>query len=154
MKIGSISAFLQKERGKLSHVKPHGSLYGHTSRVEESCRALCRAIQVYGVGLIGMAGTLHEKIAKEFDIPFIPEFFADLDYSAEGSLIITRKYFSFFFLSLANNYFLFLFVQYIIYLVFHRHKGWDPEVAASRVKRALEQGTVLAIDGVTEVPVR
>src|SRR6185312_3326880 len=104
--IGALTGFLAAEGMALSHVKPHGALYGMAARLEHAAHALCDAADVFGVPLYGMAGTLHET------------FYADLDYSAEGNLIITRE-----------------------------HRAVDPEAAAARCVRAIREGKCAAIDG-------
>jgi lactam utilization protein B len=43
---------------------------------------------------MGLAGTCHQTAAEQAGVKFIAEWFADLDYSPEGKLIIT-KYASF-----------------------------------------------------------
>eukprot|EP00929_Paragymnodinium_shiwhaense_P024895 TRINITY_DN15193_c1_g1_i4.p1 TRINITY_DN15193_c1_g1~~TRINITY_DN15193_c1_g1_i4.p1 ORF type:complete len:1528 (+),score=301.75 TRINITY_DN15193_c1_g1_i4:80-4663(+) len=122
--VGALLAFLQREGVPLSHVKPHGSLYGVTSRDEQACRELFEALQTFGVPLVGMAGSFHEKLSRDYDVAFIPEFFADLEYDPAGKLIITRS-----------------------------HKSVEPAVAAARVTRALRTGSILANDGKTLVNV-
>ena len=47
---------------KLNHIKPHGALYGMAARDEEVANAVCDAAEVFGVPLLGMAGTKHEEV--------------------------------------------------------------------------------------------
>ncbi len=51
---------------------------------------VCDAAEIFGVPLFGMTGTLHEEIYQARGIPFVAEFYADLEYNAEGKLILTR----------------------------------------------------------------
>ncbi|CAF0965724.1 unnamed protein product [Didymodactylos carnosus] len=103
--VGALQAFLNKEGLPLHHVKAHGSLYSMTAHDELKCDALCKAIQYFSknrndkeirdnneIKLIGLANTYHEICAKKFNIPFLAEFFADLEYNPEGKLIITRQH--------------------------------------------------------------
>ena len=110
--VGALQAFLNKEGLPLHHVKPHGSLYSITAGDESKCDALCKAIldlsynhrenndvdqqvsENYNndIKLIGLANSYHEICAKKFNIPFIAEFFADLEYDNKGKLIIARKH--------------------------------------------------------------
>jgi UPF0271 protein len=90
--IGALKAFLDAEGMALNHIKPHGSLYGMASRDAEIAHAICDAADVYGVPLMGLSGTMHETIYAERGHAFLAEFFADLDYSDEGKLIITREH--------------------------------------------------------------
>jgi 5-oxoprolinase (ATP-hydrolysing) subunit A len=122
--IGALKGFLEAEGMGLNHIKPHGSLYGMAARQEEVAHAVCDAAAVFGVPLYGMAGTLHEKIYTERGLGFVAEFYADLDYDGNGGLIITRE-----------------------------HHAVDPEAAAGRCVRAIEEGKVKSVAG-NDVPVR
>lgn len=42
------------------------------------------------VAFVGLAGTAHQEAAEEAGVKFIAEWFADLDYSPEGKLLITQ----------------------------------------------------------------
>ena len=88
--IGALKGFLDAHGMTLNHIKPHGSLYGMASRLEHVAHAVCDAADVFRVPLLGMAGTLHETIYRQRGHEFIAEFYADLDYSDEGALVITR----------------------------------------------------------------
>src|SRR6186713_2423060 len=63
--VGALKAFLDAEGMPLNHIKPHGALYGMAARQEHVAHAVCDAASVYKVPLMGMAGTLHEKIYTE-----------------------------------------------------------------------------------------
>src|SRR6202035_3114776 len=60
--VGALKAFLDAEGMPLTHIKPHGALYGMAARSEEIAGAICDAADVFGVALLGMAGTKHEEI--------------------------------------------------------------------------------------------
>jgi len=122
--VGALKGFVESEGLRLNHIKPHGSLYGMSARSEEVANAVCDAAEKFSVPLLGMSGTLHEKVYVARGIPFLAEFYADLDYDRDGNLIITRE-----------------------------HKSVNPEQAASRVLRALREGQVKSIQG-PDVPVR
>lgn len=89
--VGALLAFLKAEGGQLDHIKAHGSLYGMTARDAELAEAIARVAADYGVPVFGMAGTEHETAAKKVGIPFVAEFYVDLGYRADGSLIIARQ---------------------------------------------------------------
>lgn len=116
--VGALTGFLEREGMPLNHIKPHGALYGMAARSEEVARAVAKAAGVFKVPLMGMAGTLHEKVYKAAGVPFISEFYADLDYAKDGSLIITRE-----------------------------HEAVDPKAAAKRALRAVEEGKVKSVQG-------
>jgi UPF0271 protein len=122
--VGALSGFLEREGMRLNHIKPHGALYGMAAHSEPVARAVASAAKVFGVPLIGMSGTLHQKIYTDEGAEFIAEFFADLDYADDGSLIITRE-----------------------------HAAVEPKAAARRVLRAISEGKVMSVHGV-DVPVR
>lgn len=122
--VGALTGFLRAEGVALSHIKPHGSLYGMAARQEPIAHAVCDAADVFGVPILGMAGTLHERIYQDRGHRLVSEFYADLDYADDGGLIITRS-----------------------------HEAKDPEKAASACLRAITDGRVKSVGGV-EVPVR
>lgn len=90
--IGALNAFLDAEELKLSHLKPHGALYGMAAKQEHVAHAICDAAEIFSVPVFGMSGTLHEEVYNLRNIEFTPELFIDLDYSDEGELLITRKH--------------------------------------------------------------
>lgn len=116
--VGSLTAFLKREGGRLSHLKPHGSLYGMLARDGELMRAAAKVAALYEVPVLGLAGTAHETVCAQVGVEFIPELYVDLDYTGAGTLIIQR-----------------------------RPHATDPAHAAERVRRVLEDGVVLADDG-------
>jgi 5-oxoprolinase (ATP-hydrolysing) subunit A len=122
--VGALKGFLDAHGVRLNHIKPHGVLYGMASRLEHAAHAICDAADVFKVPLLGMAGTLHEEIYKARGHGFIAEFYADLDYSDEGTLMITRS-----------------------------HGERDPADAAARCLRAIEEGLTKSLGG-KDIPVR
>ncbi len=90
--ISALKGFLDLADLPLNHIKPHGSLYGMSARSEEVSNAVCDVVEKFGVPLYGMSGTLHEEVSKKRGIEFLAEFYADLDYSDDGKLIITREH--------------------------------------------------------------
>jgi len=116
--VGALKAFLDAEGMALNHIKPHGALYGMAARSEEIANAICDAADVFKVPLMGMIGTCHERIYKARGHKFIAEFYTDLDYADDGSLIITRE-----------------------------HEAKDPKDAADRSVRAIKEGKVKSVGG-------
>lgn len=116
--VGALKGFLDAEGMRLNHIKPHGALYGMAARSEEIARAVAEASRPFEVPLFGMAGTEHERVYSDAGIPFVSEFYADLDYDESGRLIITRE-----------------------------HTAVDPEAAARRVVRAIREGKVRSVQG-------
>jgi len=122
--VGALAGFLREQGMELNHIKPHGALYGMAARDEEVAGAVADAAAVFGVPLMGMSGTVHERVWGESPGGFLSEYYADLDYRPDGSLIITRE-----------------------------HAAFDPEASARKAVRAVTEGVATAVDG-TEIPVR
>ncbi|KAI0794781.1 LamB/YcsF family protein [Fomes fomentarius] len=76
----------------LHGIKPHGAVYGMTACDINLAWAVVGVARLYKVPFMGLAGTCHQSAAEELSIPFIAEWFADLAYSAEGKLLITKKH--------------------------------------------------------------
>lgn len=122
--VGALSAFLAKYGTPLSHIKPHGALYGMLAGDDELMRAAAGVARKYEVPFFGLADTAHERVCAELGVPFVAELYVDLNYDAAGGLIIQR-----------------------------RPEMTDPAAAAERVERALTGRPVLAVDG-TELDLR
>lgn len=122
--VGALKAFLDMAGLPLSHLKPHGALYGMAAKQEHIAQAVADVGVHYQVPVFGLAGTLQEQVYKARGLEFCAEYYADLDYTDEGGLIITRE-----------------------------HHAVDPEIAAARCLRAVEEGKAESIDG-NEIDVR
>ena len=122
--IGALKGFLEAEGMALNHVKPHGALYGVAARDEAVANAIADAAEPFGVPLYGMADTLHEKVWTSRGLGFVAEYFTDLDYGDNGSLIITRE-----------------------------HVAHDPERSAERALRAVTEGKATTVSG-SDIPMR
>jgi 5-oxoprolinase (ATP-hydrolysing) subunit A len=116
--VGALNGFLDAEGMALNHIKPHGALYGMAARLEETAHAVADAADVFKVPLMGMINTNHQKVYTARGHAFIAEFYTDLDYNDDGSLIITRE-----------------------------HGAVDPAQAASRSVRAIKEGKVQSVGG-------
>ncbi len=87
--VGALKGFLDREMVPLSHVKPHGVLYGMMCRDYEVAEAVWRGIPKR-VPVFGLAGTNMEKAANNLGIEFWAEMYADVKYNADGMLVIDR----------------------------------------------------------------
>ncbi|MBL6455494.1 5-oxoprolinase subunit PxpA [Belnapia sp. T6] len=116
--IGALGGFLAAEGMALNHIKPHGALYGMAARLPHVAEAICDAADVFRVPILGLPGTLHESIYPARGHRFVGEFYADLDYTDAGTLIITRE-----------------------------HPPVDPAAVAARCRRAVAEGRSTGIGG-------
>lgn len=122
--VGALKAFLDAEGMPLAHIKPHGALYGMAAKSKEVAHALCDAVEVFDVPVLGMAYTAHEEVFAERGVTLVPEFYSDLEYDNSGNVIATRE-----------------------------HEAVEPEAAAQRVLRALRERSVRTAEG-KMIPVR
>lgn len=115
--VGALKGFLDAEGVPLHHVKPHGKLYGMMCRDYEIAKAVMLGIPK-GVPVFGLAGTNMEKAANDLGIPFWAEFYGDVKYNKDGSLVIDKK-----------------------------KKPWNLEDVKKHVSDQLNTQSVVAVDG-------
>jgi UPF0271 protein len=116
--VGALKGFLDAEGVPLSHIKPHGALFGMAMKDEAVAHGIADVAELFGVPLIGFAGCVQEEVYKERRVPFTCEFYADLDYDDNGWQIITIE-----------------------------HKAVDPEAVAGKVLRAVTESKTTSING-------
>ncbi len=116
--VGALAGFCAKYGVPLNHLKPHGSLYGMVAREDELMAGVAKVAADYGIPVYGLAGTAHERVARDAGVDFVAELYVDLNYDSEGRLIILRK-----------------------------PVETQPEAARDRVTRALVDNSVEAVDG-------
>ena len=122
---GALRAFLDAEDMSLTHVKPHGALYGAAATDDATAHAIAdAAVALGGIPVMGMAGTKHEQVYTARGLPFLAEYYADLEYADDGSLLITRQ-----------------------------HVAYDPQQVRDRVARVLADGVAVSQSG-KEIPMR
>jgi UPF0271 protein len=115
---GALQGFLAAEGMALSHIKPHGALYGMAQRDPEAAEAIADAANIFGVPVFGFANCAMSDVFTRRGIPFVSEFYADLDYDDHGRNVITRE-----------------------------HHAVHPQDAAERCRRAVLEGTTRALSG-------
>ena len=118
--VGALTAFLRQAGTALSHIKPHGALYGMAASQAHIAEAVADAALVYGMPVMGLCDTLHETVYRARGVGFLAEFFVDLEYADDGRLIITRS-----------------------------HDAVDPAAAAERARKAVLGGTLTTAGGRT-----
>ena len=85
---GAVRAFAEAAGAELRHVKPHGAMYSMVVDDEELAAALCAAVADLAVALL-MPPQLAFAAAST-GIRLVPEGYVDLDYDADGKLILER----------------------------------------------------------------
>lgn len=120
--LGAFGSLATAATVRMTHVKPHGALYNMAVRDDKLADAIVRAMLVVDPYLIlfAPANSALERIAVAAELRVVREVFADRNYLADGSLVPrTRSD------ALLSN----------------------PEEAAKRVLRMLQEGKVLSVDG-------
>lgn len=116
--VGALKAFLDAEGMPLNHIKPHGALYVAASRDANVAHAVADAVELFNVPVMGMPNTMHEKIYQERGLKFLAEYYTDLQYTDDGSLILTRM-----------------------------HEAVDPKLAAENCIRVIKEGVAPSASG-------
>jgi UPF0271 protein len=116
--VGALRAFLDAEGIAMSHIKPHGALFGMAQKDEAVANGIADAALAMKLPLIGYANCVMSDVFTQRGVPFTCEFYADLDYDGEGRQVITMT-----------------------------HDPVAPDVAAQKVLRAIREGRTRALDG-------
>jgi len=88
---GALRGFAAAEGTKVEHVKPHGALYVMCTQEDRYAQAVVEVMQELGGDLILLLSS--ERVAtaaRRAGIPFVLEAYIDLDYSADGTIILER----------------------------------------------------------------
>ncbi len=88
--VGAVAAFARAHGSRLTHVKPHGSLYSQAARDEALARAVARGVARFSrdLVLVGLASSVVMRRAAEAEgLRFAAEAFADRAYDAAGGLV-------------------------------------------------------------------
>lgn len=115
---GALIGFLQSEQMTLSHIKPHGALFGMAQNEPAVAEGIADAAEVFGVPVIAFADCCMSEVFTRRNIPFTCEFYVDLDYDDQGRQIISRE-----------------------------HPPVSPEAVSERVMRAVQQGLTRSVNG-------
>jgi UPF0271 protein len=89
---GALKAFADAEGVALSHIKPHGSLFGMAQRDEAIAEGIADAALVFGLPVIAFSDCAMSVVFERRGVPFSCEFYADLDYDDNGRQIITKEH--------------------------------------------------------------
>lgn len=86
--VAALKSLTESFGGRLEYVKPHGALYNTAASSEKETLAIIQAIREIddNLALMGLAGSVMQRVANEQNMPFIAEAFADRKYMADGKL--------------------------------------------------------------------
>jgi UPF0271 protein len=120
--LGIFHAIAERAGATPAHVKPHGALYNMAARRADLADAIARAIKQVDAALMLFALPESElmRAGQGHGLRVVPEFFADRNYLANGSLVPRGR------------------PDALLS---------DPEAAAARVLQMLAQGKISAVDG-------
>jgi 5-oxoprolinase (ATP-hydrolysing) subunit A len=116
--VGALDAFLRVEGVRMTHFKPHGSLFGMAMRDEATANGIADAALALELPVIGFSNCVMEEVFRARRVPYCCEFYADLDYDDRGWQIISMH-----------------------------HDPVAPEAAAARVLRAINEGRTVSVNG-------
>ena len=89
---GALKGFLDSEGIPLSHIKPHGALFGMAQRDEKIVDGIAEAALRFDVPVIAYSDCAMSEVFTRRGVPFSCEFYADLDYDDNGRQIITMNH--------------------------------------------------------------
>lgn len=88
---GALQGFATAEGARVEHVKPHGALYVMCTQEDRYAQAVVEAMKELGGDLILLLSSDRvATAAKRAGIPFVLEGYIDLDYNADGTIILER----------------------------------------------------------------
>ncbi len=92
--VSSVKNIAESQGGKLEYVKPHGALYNTIGRNPLEARTAYETIREVdpSLSVMGLAGSIAFDVARDLDIQFIAEAFADRIYEPDGSLMSRAKH--------------------------------------------------------------
>jgi len=115
---GALKAFVETEGLKLSHIKPHGALFGMAQREEAIAEGIADAALALDLPVIAYSDCAMSEVFTRRGVPFTCEFYADLAYDDNGRQIITKE-----------------------------HHAVSPAEVAEKVRRAVAEGVTRSING-------
>lgn len=91
---GALKAFLDSEGMEMSHIKPHGALFGMAQRQTHVAEGIADAALATGLPVIAYSDCEMSAVFTRRSVPFSCEFYADLDYDDEGRQVIAKEHHS------------------------------------------------------------
>ena len=90
--VGALQAFLRAEGIDMSHLKPHGALFGMAQNDEDVAHGIADAALVLELPVIAFSDCAMSEVFTSRGVPFSCEFYADLEYDDNGRQIITMHH--------------------------------------------------------------
>jgi UPF0271 protein len=115
---GALQAFAGAEGVALSHIKPHGALFGMAQRQEPVADGIADAALTLGLPVIAYSDCAMSDVFIRRGVEFSCEFYADLDYDDDGRQFITKE-----------------------------HHAVVPDAVAVKVLRAVTEGLTTSLNG-------
>jgi UPF0271 protein len=115
---GALQAFAGAEGVALSHIKPHGALFGMAQRQEPVADGIADAALTLGLPVIAYSDCAMSDVFTRCGVEFSCEFYADLDYDDDGRQLITKE-----------------------------HHAVAPDAVAVKVLRAVTEGLTTSLNG-------
>lgn len=115
---GALAGFAAAEGMVLSHIKPHGALFGMAQRQRAVAEGIADAAETLRLPMIAFSDCAMSEVFTRRGIAFTCEFYADLDYDDEGRQIISRA-----------------------------HGRVAPAAVAAKVRRAVDEGLTTSVNG-------
>jgi 5-oxoprolinase (ATP-hydrolysing) subunit A len=86
--LGALKALADMLGVEVAYLKPHGALYNQACRLESyATGVLAIAAECGDLPILGLPGSVLERLATDEKATFIPEGFADRRYRPDGSLV-------------------------------------------------------------------
>lgn len=115
---GALQALAAAQGVTLSHIKPHGALFGMAQNERHIAEGIADAAEALDLPVIAYSDCCMSEVFAERGVPFTCEFYADLDYDDAGRQIISRG-----------------------------HQSVSPGTVAEKVRRAVRVGETTSING-------
>ena len=89
---GALQAFARAEGVELSHIKPHGALFGMAQNEMHVAEGVADAAEIFDLPVIAYTDCCMSEVFTRRGVPFSCEFYSDLDYGDDGRQIISREH--------------------------------------------------------------
>lgn len=87
--LDALQRLVNRQGGRLSHVKPHGALYNEAAADPEMARLLSSFVYEFdpALAMVGLAGSALPRAARQTGLRAVSEAFVDRAYCGDGTLV-------------------------------------------------------------------